>query len=39
MGGLGPFTDILTQVKTEDYRGFKFKGLALSGKYAQKALH
>jgi hypothetical protein len=39
MGGLGPFTEILTQVKTEDYRGFKFKGLALSGKYAQKALH
>ncbi|MHA6130795.1 flavin-containing monooxygenase [Pseudomonas fluorescens group sp. PF-1] len=39
MGGLGPFSDILTEVKNEDYRGFKFKGLALSGKYAQKALH
>ncbi|PTQ74352.1 NAD(P)/FAD-dependent oxidoreductase [Pseudomonas sp. GV071] len=39
MGGLGPFTDILTEVKNEDYRGFKFKGLALSGKYAKKALH
>lgn len=39
MGGLGPFGEILTSVKNEDYRGFKFKGLALSSKYVQKALH
>jgi cation diffusion facilitator CzcD-associated flavoprotein CzcO len=38
MGGLGPFSEILTSMKNEDYRGFKFKGLALSSKYVQKAL-
>ncbi|QIB52308.1 NAD(P)/FAD-dependent oxidoreductase [Pseudomonas sp. OIL-1] len=38
MGGLGPFSEMLTSVKNADYRGFKFMSLSVPVRYAQKAL-
>ncbi|MGI4840786.1 MAG: flavin-containing monooxygenase [Janthinobacterium lividum] len=39
MGGLGAFSEELTSVKNDDYRGFKFKGVSVVDKQAHKALH
>jgi hypothetical protein len=39
MGGLGAFSEELTAVKNDDYRGFKFKGVSVVDTHAQKALH
>jgi len=37
MGGLGAFRDILESVKNDDYRGFRFKPLGTSSRYAQQS--
>jgi cation diffusion facilitator CzcD-associated flavoprotein CzcO len=39
MGGLGAFSEELASVKNDGYRGFKFKGVSVVAKQAQKALH
>ncbi|EXF95873.1 cyclohexanone monooxygenase [Pseudomonas fluorescens HK44] len=39
MGGLGAFSEHLTAVKNNEYRGFKFKALSVTDKHAHKALH
>lgn len=39
MGGLGAFSEHLTAVKNNEYRGFKFKAVSVADKRAQKALH
>jgi cation diffusion facilitator CzcD-associated flavoprotein CzcO len=39
MGGLGAFSEHLTAVKNNEYRGFKFKAVSVTDKHAHKALH
>jgi cation diffusion facilitator CzcD-associated flavoprotein CzcO len=39
MGGLGAFSEQLTSVKNNDYRGFKFRAVSVSDKHARIALH
>ena len=39
MGGLGAFSEQLTAVKNDEYRGFTFKAVGVADKQTQKALH
>ncbi|MDQ0122013.1 cation diffusion facilitator CzcD-associated flavoprotein CzcO [Pseudomonas lini] len=39
MGGLGAFSEQLTAVKNDEYRGFRFKAVGVADKQTQKALH
>ncbi|TWI48268.1 cation diffusion facilitator CzcD-associated flavoprotein CzcO [Pseudomonas duriflava] len=39
MGGLGAFSEELTAVKNDCYRGFKFTGTSVMDKHVQQALH
>jgi len=36
---LGAFSEQLTAVKNDEYRGFKFKAVSVADKQTQKALH
>lgn len=39
MGGLGAFRETLESVRSDDYRGFKFRPMGASGKVALRAGH